>query len=65
VEIRIDTFGGCFINMSGKVFPMMLQNGESSFVEIGIGTFEGCFINMARMPRKVFPMMSQNGESSL
>jgi hypothetical protein len=68
VEIGIDIFGGCFINMARmprKVFPMMLQNGESSFVKIGMATFEGCFGNMARMPRKVFPMMSQNGESSL
>ena len=51
----------------GTVFPMMSQNGESSFVEIGVGTFGGCFGNMVGMPRKVlevFPMMSQNGESS-
>ena len=55
------TFGGCFINMAGKVSLMMSQNGESSFVEIGVGTFGGCFGNKLR---KVFPMMSQNVESS-
>jgi hypothetical protein len=61
MKTNMATFGGCFINMARNVFPMMSQNGESSFVEIGVGTFGGCFINMAR---KVFPMMSQNGESS-
>ena len=48
MEIGIGTFEGCFRNMAGKVFPIMSQNGESSFVEIGIGTFEGCFIDMVR-----------------
>jgi hypothetical protein len=52
VEIGMGTFGGCFGNMAGKVFPMMSQNGESSFVEIGIGTFGGCFGNKARMRRR-------------
>jgi hypothetical protein len=65
VEIGIGTFGGCFINTSRKIFPMMFRIVESSFVEIGIGTFGGCFINMGDEPRKIFPMMSRNGESSL
>ena len=50
MEIGIATFEGCFINMARKVFPMMSQNVESSFVEMGMGTFGGCFINKARMP---------------
>ncbi len=61
MEIGIGTFGGCFINTSRKIFPMMFRIVESSFVEIGIGTFGGCF----RTPLwKVFLMMSRNGGSS-
>ena len=50
MEIGVGTFGGCFGNKAHKVFPMMSQNGECSFVEIGIGTFGGCFVNKAQMP---------------